>query len=393
MICASMYKRNYRNFSRGRNPRMGRRIKEFDPTFVVQKSLHEQEVQASEYETKNSFSDFSLNEKLLSNISARGYKTPTPIQDQTIPMLMEGRDLVGLADTGTGKTGAFLIPLIDKAIRYPKERVLIIVPTRELAQQIEEELKVFVGNLNVYSTVCVGGMPIYRQIQALRRSPNFVIGTPGRLMDLSKRGNINFRSFGTVVLDEVDRMLDMGFVKDIEQILKNLPSERQSLFFSATANENTNRIISRFVKEPAMVKMDSQNTLVNIKQEIIRVNGDSKINMLKNMLREESFEKVLVFGRTKRNVEKLSNELIRAGIRSGSIHGNKSQNQRYRALNDFRDGKLQVLVATDVASRGIDVSDITHVINYDLPENREAYIHRIGRTGRAKKTGTALSFV
>lgn len=387
-----MYQRQYRGYSQNRGRQgNGRRIKTFDPTVLCQKAtVCEKE---EEYIAKNSFSDFAMHESIKRNISARGYKTPTAIQDQAIPEVLAGRDLIGIADTGTGKTAAFLIPLINKAFNDVDERILIITPTRELAAQIEDELKIFAGNLRIYSAVCVGGVPIYRQIRALHRNPQFVIGTPGRLKDLEQRREINFHSFGTMVLDEVDRMLDMGFVREIEHINSELADDRQSLFFSATMTPNVERIMTRFVKNPTTVTAKSKNTLTNINQDIIRTNGKPKLNILVELLRQTEFQKVLIFGRTKRNVEDLANDLTRVGIRAGSIHGNKSQNQRFRALDEFKQGRSQVLIATDVASRGIDVNDITHVINYDLPESHEVYIHRIGRTGRVNKIGHALTFV
>lgn len=387
-----MYQRHYRPYPRRGHRQNGpRRVKTFDPSFVVQKAVGAQKEE--EYVPIHSFSDFDVEPRLKSNISARGFTKPTPIQDKAIPELLNGRDFIGIANTGTGKTAAFLIPLLDKVIKDRSARVLIITPTRELADQISKEFRIFAGGLNVYSTVAVGGMPIFRQINELRRRPQFVIGTPGRLRDLEERRELDFGAFGTIVLDEVDRMLDMGFVKEIEYIAAKLPRVRQSLFFSATTTPRVESVMRRLVTNPVMVTAKSHDSLANINQEVIKINGRPKVEILNGLLRRDGFEKVLVFGRTKRNVENLARDLSRMGIRAGSIHGNKSQNQRYRALDEFKQGRSQVLIATDVASRGIDVNNITHVINYDLPESHEVYIHRIGRTGRANKTGFALTFV
>ncbi len=386
-----MYQRSYRSYPGGHRQNGQRRIRTFNPTALCQKVTGVEKEE--EYKAKNSFSGFAISDSLKRNISARGYKTPTPIQDQAIPELLNGRDLIGVADTGTGKTAAFLIPLIDKALKNSRERILILTPTRELATQIEKEFRIFAGNLGVYSVVCVGGLAIHNQIRMLRRGPQFVIGTPGRLRDLEDRRELNFNSFTSIVLDEVDRMLDMGFLGEIEYISKKLPQNRQSLFFSATTTPNVQRIMAQMVRSPVVISIKSKNTISNINQEIVKTNGRPKIEVLDGLLRRDGFTKVLVFGRTKRNVENLARDLGRKGIRAGSIHGNKSQNQRFRALDDFKHGSVQVLIATDVASRGIDVNDITHVINYDLPESHEVYIHRIGRTGRANKSGYALTFV
>ena len=345
------------------------------------------------YEPKHGFSEFVISKRLKENIGGCGFTKPTPIQDQAITEILEGKDVVGIANTGTGKTAAFLISLINKLSQNSKEKVLIINPTRELAVQIEKEFLSLAKNLGLYSVVCIGGVSIGGQIKRLQRGPHFVIGTPGRLLDLSNRKRLEFRQFGSVVLDEVDRMLDMGFIKDIQKIISQLPQRRQSLFFSATVGASVMQVMRQFTNNPVAISVKSQNIAANVDQEVIKVNGKSKIVILQELLGRQGFAKVLVFGRTKRGAEKLSKELAQRGFRVASIHGNKSQSQRQKALEMFRRGRINILIATDVVARGIDVKDITHVINYELPESYDHYLHRIGRTGRAGKKGKAITFV
>ncbi len=393
-----MYRQNFRSFrprrSQGRGGFRGgqnRRIKTFDPSDVVRSAP--QQVKEEVFVSKNAFNDFAVNEQLKKNIQNAGFLTPTPIQDQAIPEILNGRDVVGIANTGTGKTAAFLIPLINKVYSDNTQRVLIIAPTRELAGQIQDDLAVLSRNMNIFSTLCIGGVGMGNQIQGLRRNPQFVIGTPGRLKDLDNQRRLNFNFFNNIVLDEVDRMLDMGFIHDVKHIISRLPSPRTSLFFSATIPAGVQEIMRSFSKDPITISVKSQEILQNVNQEIIKVNGKNKIDMLHELLQREGFHKVLVFGRTKHGIERLAHELSARRFKVASIHGNKSQGQRQRALDEFKDNKIQVLLATNLASRGIDVDDITHVINFDLPESYEDYIHRIGRTGRANKTGVALTFV
>jgi ATP-dependent RNA helicase RhlE len=376
---------NGRRFSGRREPQA------LNPMMFVRKAV-DMPI-AEEYVPANTFSDFDIHEQLKKNITARHYVKPTPIQDQTIPALLEGRDVVGIANTGTGKTAAFLIPLIHKIATNRNSKVLIVAPTRELAVQIRDELKEFSYGMNINSVICIGGVGMFHQIEALRRNPQFVIGTPGRLMDLERRGKIRFGSFDSIVLDEVDRMLDMGFVHDITDIINQLPKERQSLFFSATMPESVRRLMQGFLQNPITVTIKSQPTSANVDQDIIRVNGRGKIEILHDLLAQEGFDKVLIFGRTKHGIERLADALYDKGYKVGSIHGNKNQGQRQRALDAFKDNKIQVLLATDIAARGLDIDSVTHVINYDAPTNYEDYIHRIGRTGRADKKGIALTFV
>jgi len=372
-----------------------RRIKIFDPTNLINRSeiSHTDASKNSDYQINNQFNDFSICDQLKRNIADCGYVTPTPIQDQAIPHILEGKDLIGLANTGTGKTAAFLIPLIHQVANDNQKRVLIMTPTRELAIQIESEFRIFAKNLRVFSALFIGGTSMSSQIRNLKRSPHFIIGTPGRLIDLTKRKKLDLNSFSTLILDEVDRMLDMGFINDMEYVIKLMPAQRQTLFFSATLPTQLNTIISRFSNNPIKVEVKSQETTENVEQGIVKVNGQSKVEILNKLLRREGFDKVLVFGRTKHGLNKLAKELFGRGFRVATIHGNKSQSQRQKALTQFKTERVQILLATDVASRGLDINDVTHVINYDLPESQEAYIHRIGRTGRANKSGIALSFV
>lgn len=374
-----------------RRRRRYHRIKKFNPTHLVKKAA--QQKSRPKYQPQHKFTDFAIPDQLKRNILNRGFKNPTPIQDQAIPHILKGKDLVGAANTGTGKTAAFLVPLISNLSHNQSKKVLIMTPTRELAIQIRKEFKIFGQGMNLKSALCIGGTSIKRQMKALKRRPHIVVGTPGRLIDLTKRKKLHLNSFAAVVLDEVDRMLDMGFVNDMKYMIGRLPKQRQSLFFSATVPQSLNNIIHRFVKNPVRIQIKSQQRAANVNQDVIKVNGRSKPAVLHNLLNRNGFDKVLVFGRTKRGLNKLSHQLNHQGHRVEVIHGNKSQNQRKRALKKFKYNQVKVLLATDVASRGLDIDDITHVINYDLPQSKKVYIHRIGRTGRANKTGTALSFV
>lgn len=346
------------------------------------------------YKPEHSFNDFPLSEKLKQTIVNKGYKLPTPIQDKSIPHILKGLDVVGHANTGTGKTAAFLIPLIDKVIRDNNQRVFIMAPTRELAVQINNELIAFTRGMNIWSAVCVGGASIGAQIKTLRYKNNFIIGTPGRLKDLIENKHIDLSLFGTVVLDEADRMLDMGFINDVNFMMSKIPKEHQTLFFSATTTDEINTLISKFLKNPVTISVKTRDTSKSIDQDVVRVgvNGDKKQKLV-DLLKNEDFLKVLIFGKTKHSVERLAQELTSLGHIAESIHGDKNFNKRQKALGLFKDNKVKILVATDVAARGLDIADISHVINYDLPSTYEDYIHRIGRTGRGGKKGKALTFV
>ena len=346
------------------------------------------------YSPTYQFADFPIHEQLKKNISAKGFITPTPIQDQTIMPVLEKTDVVGIANTGTGKTAAFLIPLLNKVMTGSQEKVLIVVPTRELALQINEEFLNFRGSLHLYSACCFGGSSIGQQISSLRRGAHFVIGTPGRLKDLIERRALRLDTFGTIVLDEADRMLDMGFVKDMRFIMAGMAPNRQTLLFSATLNSEIGGLVKEFLREPVTISVKKGETACNVDQDVVRLKkGEDKIEVLHQMLKKPEFNKVLIFGRTKFGVERLSETLMARGFKAEAIHGNKNQSKRQRALNQFKDNRSQILVATDVAARGLDIPDVSHVINYDLPATYDDYVHRIGRTGRGDKTGKALTFI
>ncbi len=362
------------------------------PSKFVNKAVITEEVKV--FVPEHKFSDFQVDERLKANIIAKGYVDPTPIQDRAIPHVLKGQDVVGIANTGTGKTAAFLIPLIHKVLSNDKENILIVVPTRELALQIQEELQGFIGGMRLYSTVCVGGAPIGTQIRNLRYRNEFVIGTPGRIKDLIERKVLNLSYFKTVVLDEADRMLDMGFINDMKFMMAQMPKDRHTLFFSATLSPEIESLIKDFLKNPVSISVKTGDTSKNVDQDVVRINrGENKLDVLHSMLIKPDFDKVVIFGRTKHGVEKLANLLKDRGFKAESIHGDKYQVARQRALKTFKDGKTQILVATDVAARGLDISGVSHVINFDLPATYEDYVHRIGRTGRAGKKGKAFTFI
>lgn len=365
-------------------------------TFDVSKYINLNPVKLTNeaaYEAKHTFADFKLDKILVEAIAAADLVTPSAIQDQVIPLILDGIDVVGLAQTGTGKTAAFLIPTIQKTLHRSGSQTLILTPTRELAIQVEQELRKLSPKMGIFSTVCVGGMNIMPQIRGLRRKNHFIIGTPGRVQDLIDRGHIKPGAITSIILDEADRMLDMGFIHDIKQILKDVPDDRETLFFSATMSKNVEGLIHEFLRNPVTVSVRKTDITNSITQDVVRYGSHSKFDTLVNLLKGEAFERVIIFGAMKHSVEKLSIELIHAGITADAIHGNKSHGQRQRALQNFKAGKVKVLVATDVAARGIHVDDVSHVINYDLPNTYEDYVHRIGRTGRGSKRGQALTFV
>jgi len=374
---------------------MGRPGVKIDPLRFINKAVQCPGEQIENFVPEHKFQDFKIDRRLVTAIINKGYKTPTPIQDKIIPHIIGGFDVVGIADTGTGKTAAFLVPLINKVLQNPREQILIVTPTRELAVQIDQEFKSFARGIRMFSVCCVGGASMGRQISDLRYSYNFIIGTPGRLKDLITRKMINLTKFNTVVLDEADRMFDMGFINDTRFIINGTPEGRQTLFFSATISKEIERMIGEFTKNPVRVSVKTRDTSKNVEQNIIRIDpGKTKLGVLSNLLnKKEEFNKVLVFGRTKHGVERLSKMLLNYGFKTESIHGNKNNSQRQRALEMFKTSRIQVLVATDVAARGLDIADISHVINYDLPSTYEDYIHRIGRTGRYNKRGMALTFI
>jgi superfamily II DNA/RNA helicase len=347
------------------------------------------------YESKHKFADFPFGNQLHHNVASKGYETPSAIQDQAIPHIIEGRDVIGLANTGTGKTAAFLLPIIERQSGITlRPSVLVIAPTRELAQQIDEQFRDFSKGLGLYSTLIVGGVNIDRQIRDLKRRPHVIIGTPGRLKDLMQRRVLQLKNMTTLVLDEADRMLDMGFLPDIRQIIGEMPTERQTLFFSATITPEISALVNTFLKDPVTVSVRTTETSEHVEQDVIETRDKAhKLDVLTEMLGKPGYEKVLVFGETKFGVQRLSDHLDNSGIPSAAIHGNKNQSQRQRALKQFKDERVRVLVATDVAARGLDIPNVTHVINFDTPQTYEDYVHRIGRTGRGGARGHAHTFI
>ena len=363
----------------------------FDPSQFI--NTNPVEVVEEVYVAKHTFATFGVADTLVRAIAKQRLVTPTPIQDQIIPEILKGHDVIGLAETGTGKTAAFLIPILEKTLKDKTRQTLILAPTRELAIQISNELYQFSRGLGIYSTVCVGGLNIRPQIRSLKRHNQFIIGTPGRVLDLIKRGDFTPEHVTTVVLDEADRMLDMGFIHDMRNILKATPKERETLLFSATMSTETEKLAHDFLRNPVTISVKKKDVTDSISQDVVRYTRDEKFKTLVSLLRNVEFKRVIIFGAMKHSVEKLSRQLSKDGISAESIHGNKGHSQRQRALKQFKNGDVRILVATDVAARGIHVDDVTHVINYDLPTTFDDYVHRIGRTGRSTKKGKALTFV
>jgi superfamily II DNA/RNA helicase len=391
---------NIRSLRGGNRPRgsFGGRTRRGAPKSNVDHNLYINKAvdfECQEAETiKHRFNDFSLSQIIVQQVDRRGFTVPTPIQDKAIPEIMAGRDVIGIADTGTGKTAAFLLPLLHKFNRDNSQRALIMVPTRELAVQICDELKEFTHGIPVRFALCIGGSGFGAQLNSLRNRPQFIIGTPGRLNDHLKRRTLYLGDVNNLIVDEADRMVEMGFIDDVRKLIKEMPLDRQSLFFSATITGQVQGLISTFAKNPVTISIKKRDTSQNVEQDIIHYTDQfHRMKLLHDLLSQEEFNKVLIFGRTKHGVEKLSIALNERGFNAVSIHGNKNQNQRQRSLEDFKHDRAKILVATDVAARGLDIPDVSHVINFDAPEHYADYIHRIGRTGRANKKGCALTFV
>lgn len=388
------YKKSYnsrKRYSGNRGRRSGSGGKAIDYSKFVQKAVC---VEEKPYVNKNTFLDFSFSGRINKNIAKKGYINPRPIQDQAIPSISEGKDVFGLANTGTGKTAAFLLPLLDKIIKDKKETALILAPTRELAMQIEEELRSLSFGAGVFSVSLVGGMPINRQMREIKRGVSFVIGTPGRVMDLIERGVLDLSLCKNVVLDEADRMLDMGFRDDMTSIISKTNEDRQTLFFSATLSPQIKKLSKEFLKDPIFISVVKGETSKNVDQDIVKTKGqEEKMLKLGEILNKEEVNKVLIFREMKHSVDKLTKDLKNAGFKAGCIHGDKRSRERIRTLKSFKGDDISILIATDVAARGLDIPDVSHVINYDIPQNYETYIHRIGRTGRSGKKGVALTFV
>lgn len=379
-----------RSNNRSRNMVKGRG-QYIDPAKFVRVAKH---LEVEQYVPKYKFADFNVHDLIKQNIQDKGYETPSPIQDQTIPQGLEGRDIIGIANTGTGKTAAFALPVLNKLISSQHSKALIIAPTRELAQQIEEEFRSIAKGSGLFGVLLIGGTPMGPQLRDLRQKPRVVIGTPGRIKDHLERGTLNLGTFDQVVLDEVDRMLDMGFLPDVQFILDSLKPERQSFFFSATMEAAVGRLIEKFSNNAVTVSVKTSDTSDNVHQNVIHYTSkEDKIEKLHDALIRDEVKKVIIFDETQRSVERLAGELAGRGFATDAIHGGKSQGQRQRALKRFKETEIDILVATDVAARGIDVKDITHVINYAIPQTYEDYTHRVGRAGRAGNTGHALTFV
>jgi ATP-dependent RNA helicase RhlE len=348
-----------------------------------------------------SFNNLQLIEPILKALSNEGYTTPTPIQEQAIPSILQHKDLLGCAQTGTGKTAAFAIPMLQLLHEQQQQapagrrniKALILTPTRELAIQIEESFKAYGKFLDLKHLVIYGGVSQYSQVASLRRGIDILVATPGRLLDLMQQRHVSLQDIKFFVLDEADRMLDMGFVQDVRRIIAKLPTKRQTLFFSATMPPEIQQLANILLINPVKVQVTPPSSTVElIQQSMYYVDKMSKRSLLIHLLKDNTIETALVFTRTKHGADKITKDLNRAGIRAEAIHGNKSQNARQGALQNFKTRRTRILVATDIAARGIDIDDLTHVINYDLPNIPETYIHRIGRTGRAGASGIAMSF-
>lgn len=351
-------------------------------------------VTVDKYEPKHKFTDFALEPFFHANIAKMGLTDPTPIQDKAIPAGLDGRDIVGIANTGTGKTAAFVIPVLQKLEIDQKAQAIILAPTRELAQQIEQQCFAIGNQMELDHALLIGGVAMGPQLRQLRYNPRLIIGTPGRIKDHLERGTLKLDRCNIVVLDEVDRMLDMGFVHDITQILSAAQKERQSFYFSATMDARVSGIINTFSHDPLLISVKAGQTSANVEQDVVRYSHiDQKIDLLHDTLITDPAMKAVIFDDTHRGVEKLTKELVARGFPADSLHGGKTQGQRARVLQKFKDNQVKLLVATDVAARGLDIADITHVINYSLPQTYDDYVHRIGRTGRADRVGMALTFI
>ena len=380
---------------RGRSQKRSRGER-IDFSRFIKKGTHVSEMP---YVSKHTFADFPFHSQLHKNITQAGFVQPRPIQDQAIPTVLKGKDVFGMANTGTGKTAAFLLPLIEKIVKTKgknmREKVLIMAPTRELALQIESDFKTLAFGFGMFSVAAVGGLPITKQIREIKLGVSFVIGTPGRLRDLLDKKILDLSTCHSVVLDEADRMLDMGFRDDMVYIIGKTPKEgRQTLFFSATLSPEIKKLTEQYLKEPVFISVISGETAKNIDQDIIRIGSkEEKLEKLQEVLKKDGSDKVLIFREMKHSVDTLAKELAERGFKAGGIHGDKRSRDRIRILDSFKRGQINILIATDVAARGLDIPDVTHVINYDVPQTYDTYVHRIGRTGRSGKKGTALTFV
>ena len=381
-------------FTGGRSSRGGRgggfRKDRIDESMFINKATVQQE---EKYIAKHTFGDFNIHDMLANNLLQKGIIHPSPIQDQAIPVALKGGDIIGIASTGTGKTAAFLIPIINKMVTDRNHKAMVLAPTRELAMQVQEEFRLFTQGMRLFSVAVVGGLPISRQMRELEHGAHLIVGTPGRVKDLIARNKIPMNRISTIVLDEADRMLDMGFIDDMKMILKLVPEHRQGMFFSATFAPEIKKLCTDFLKDPVTVSVKTRDTSSSVDQDVVRVPHGGKLDALHDILIRPEAKKVLIFRETKRNTDQLARDLRNRGFKVSALHGDMRSRERIRAVEGLTKGLIQVVVATDVAARGIDIPDITHVINYDTPSTYDTYIHRIGRTGRASKTGVALTFI
>lgn len=341
-----------------------------------------------------SFKNFKLADPILQALADKGYNTPTPIQEQAIPHILSGKDILASAQTGTGKTAAFCLPILQKlseAAPNRNIRALILTPTRELAIQVADNLRYYGKNLQLKSAVIYGGVSQHQQVNDLKRGVNILVATPGRLLDLIQQRFISLSSLEMLVLDEADRMLDMGFINDIKKILRLIPTQRQNIFFSATMPQEIQQLVASIMKDPVKIAIAKKTEHIKISQSVYFVAKDKKRALLKHIITEKKIPNAIVFARTKYGADKLAKDLSKSGITAEAFHGDKSQNARVRSLSNFKNNHIRVLVATDIAARGIDIADLPFVINYELPDSAETYTHRIGRTGRAGASGHALS--
>lgn len=394
----TIYSNSRRPFGQGRRTNNQPRVKKpkhgqyIDPAKFVRVAKPATVEEA--YVPQHMFADFDVDPRVQANIAKKGFVSPTPIQDQTIALGLAGKDVIGIANTGTGKTAAFAVPILHRLMTDPKAKALIVAPTRELAQQIEDECRELGKGGGFTGALLIGGSAMGPQLRDLRAKPRMIIGTPGRIKDHLNQGTLNLSDANLVVLDEVDRMLDMGFVNDVKQLLSELATPRQSFYFSATMDARVNGLIQSFSPDAHTISLKLSDTSESVHQDVVRYSGKTdKLEKLHDILINPQVTKVIIFDETQRSVERLHKELVARGFDADAIHGGKTQGQRQKALDRFKKNHSKVLVATDVAARGIDVADITHVVNFGMPQTYDDYVHRIGRAGRAGRVGYALTFV
>lgn len=353
------------------------------------------QLKKKDYRQTLNFKDFNLHESLQMGLGDIGYSEPTPIQEKSIPVVLEGKDVLGAAQTGTGKTGAFVIPIIQQILENPSEgtKALILSPTRELAQQIDEQIFALGYHTGLSSATIIGGEDFARQANAIRAGVDIIVATPGRLIDQTKVLDIDFSNVKYLVLDEADRMLDMGFLPDVSRIIDNLPKKRQTLLFSATMDKNVTKLSKDYMKDPAKIEIEISKPAESVEQKAYLIDGREKLKLIQQLMDDLTWSSCIIFTATKRGTDQLERLLAKKGIDAASIHGDRNQDERTKALNDFKNGKVPIIVATDVLSRGIDIADVSLIINYDVPKAVEDYIHRIGRTGRYDKEGLAITLV